>query len=455
MHFIRGTSYSLPGSTGNWSLPDSGSALVNTVVIVLITYFGTFVLESPIRYALSLGSVEWVLYLRDLAILVTLGAIVFRGLINSSVNRALVITIDVLILHSFVSLVYVSNIFQLTFGLKLFLPLVFGVACFSFLHGQIEKLKIPILVLFWIACAGVTINYFIDFPWKGLEFTVGNVTLMGVKEWYSGGFRRLYGFSRTSASVAVQTLIMGSFLMIFLHGKIAKVMVWIATGIAIVLSTTKGVFIAYVVISTFFVVRLVSPSSQEYYLKGLFLVLAMIIILPCISFFTEPRDEWVQAMLTSPLRSFGERIATMWPAGLELILDKGNVIFGRGIGGIGVAQLLFEGEFYHPGDNLFIYGYLLFGVFIVPYLALIVFTAQKLQPQTIPEDAFYTTVLLAYLTYGVTTSVPESGELQLFFGIVLGRVLQSSRDFFKDHTVNTYMAENYSDRLKYIRTAER
>lgn len=407
--------------------PAQVSAMFTAVGIVFFSYLVTFVLESPIRYALSLAKAEWVFYMRDVAVLVTVGAIAFWGLVNARTNWLLIVIVDVLLLHSFVSLIYVGNVFQLAFGLKLFLPLLFGVACFTFLHGRLEVLKTPFVILFWLACIGIAINFFTDFPWKGLEYNVGNSTLMGVKEWYSGGYRRLYGFSRTSANVAVQVLVLGCFLVIFLHGKLIKVIVWSTAGVAIVLSTTKGVFVAYILMTAFFLARYASPATQQHYLSGLVVLLAVIVILPCISFFAEPRDEWVKVILTSPLRSFGERIATMWPEGLALVLDKGNVLLGRGIGGVGVAQLLFEGGAYHPGDNLFIYGYLLFGVLIVPYLAIIVFTAQKLRPQSSQEDAFYTTVLLAYLTYGITTSVPESGEFQLFFGLVLGRILQVSR----------------------------
>ena len=447
MSFPKLRSPFLPDSAHTLSPRVQISAMFMAVGIIFFSYLVTFVLESPIRYALSLAKVEWVFYMRDVAVFVTVGAIVFWGLVNARTNWLLIVIVDVLLLHSFVSLIYVGNVFQLGFGLKLFLPLIFGVACFTFLHGRLELLKTPFAVLFWLACIGITVNFFTDFPWKGLEYNVGNATLMGVKEWYSGGYRRLYGFSRTSANVAVQVLILGSFLVIFLHGKLIKVMVWTAAGVAIILSTTKGVFFAYILMTAFFVARYTSPATQQHFIRGLVLLLAVIIILPCISFFAEPRDEWVKAILASPLRSFGERIAMMWPDGLELVLDKGNVLLGRGVGGAGVAQLLFEGGAYHPGDNLFIYGYLLFGVLIVPYLTIIVFTAQKLRPQSNQEDAFYATVILAYLTYGITTSVAESGEFQLFFGLVLGRILQVTR--IKRET--SYAQTNRS--RKYLPTA--
>ena len=75
------------------------------------------------------------------------------------------------------------------------------------------------------------------------------------------------------------------------------------------------------------------------------------------------------ALAGKSLQSFLERMDQGWPGAWDLIFRSGAGLLGRGIGGIGSPQRIFDPQYYFPADNLTIFLFAYFGIFAVLYVA--------------------------------------------------------------------------------------
>jgi hypothetical protein len=109
----------------------------------------------------------------------------------------------------------------------------------------------------------------------------------------------------------------------------------------------------------------------------------------------------------------------MWPRALELATEHGLPLLGRGLGGIGVPVSIFEPVLANAGDNVFVYCYVLVGVFSIPIFMLGIATLLKLAGTNARED-LQDMLLLAVIInwYGGVSNILEHAVLALAMGVV-------------------------------------
>ena len=124
------------------------------------------------------------------------------------------------------------------------------------------------------------------------------------------------------------------------------------------------------------------------------------------------------------LSSMSERARIMWPAAFALpALDAAPIewLLGRGIGGIGAAQPIFEPHHVNSADNLFVFLYLTFGIGVVSFGAMLFFGMRRYyvwEPNTF-ELWLSLSAIVAILA--IATNVIESAVPSLLIGLLAGK----------------------------------
>lgn len=381
----------------------------------------SYVLESPLRYALNLVGAEPLLYLRD----VVLALLVAAALVSSGVTRrtgsAATATVAVAA-HGLAGWLLIGSPMQVLLGMKIFLPFLAGMAGHRLLVPD-GGAPVKVYGTLWVlACGGVLADFWLTMPWEGLAYTVMGHEVAGNRAWFAGELTRLAGFSRASYEAAVQVLVLGIVILRAVRATAVRVGIGLTTAAVIALTTTKGVLMAFAVVA----VALLAPRA---FLRPLILAAGIVCaLLPALAVvgvlsFGVGVDDVV-------FGSLSDRIRNTWP-GAFAILAHGHYVLGGGLGSIGVPLDIFHPTAPNPGDNLFVYLAVAFGVFALPYFMWLVAAGRRLAE----HDRTQALLILACLVAGVTMSVIEGAFWSLFLGAALGRAAELSAASFSNLAV--------------------
>ncbi len=378
-------------------------------------YLSSIIFEGIVRFSLYNYGMTYLLYIRDLFIIIIIAVYILHSLLSSRINRIFLIIIVLLIFHSIIALFYVSNVLMPLFAWKTLILLFFGIL-FGHLFFTNLRMTIRIFsILLICAIIGILINYFIAFPWEGLEYSIGGVDIEGVRAWADiFSIKRLSGFSRTSYDAAIQMLLLGLFLFCHLKNKFFRNLLWILIALPLLLTTTKGIIVTYSILTMFLLIYRIVPNYGKIYNKGLYFLLIIAITFPIMSIIT-----YSYTNVPLVLLSFFMRVGWMWPGAFELIHRFGSLILGRGFGGIGSSQIYFEPEKLIAPDNIFIAFYGNFGLLGVGYLFYLARLGQTLNLKT---EKFYFLILFSFFTYGIVAAGTQNDLFCLFLGIFLGYI---------------------------------
>jgi hypothetical protein len=125
------------------------------------------------------------------------------------------------------------------------------------------------------------------------------------------------------------------------------------------------------------------------------------------------------------LSSFMDRVDFMWPDALDSWLDHGNLFIGRGLGGIGFAQLGMEWWRYNAADNMMIYLLASFGLMGLLYVGAFLWNL----PRTFdcePKAAYFARCVRGWavvlFSYGCTSNMVEQPLMNLVIGVCFGAI---------------------------------
>lgn len=376
------------------------------ITFYLVLLLGIF--NSVFRYYLLNTPFFPIVYISQILMFIVFGIHVISFLYQTKVRRDFLVLAIMIFISLFVGVIYTNTILQVLFGVYILTPLFYGFVMYPFFQRILFNKNFYQIILI-IGIVGVLLNIIFIFPWEGFKYEVYGKTIEGNRFWTALGTRRLSGLGRSSFETAGYILFLA---IIFVLKKFKINLLWILAGVAIYFTDTKGILIAYILISLIVLFwNYISNYSKKI---GLILILCINFLLPLFSWFFSIDD------ITSVnfFRSFEMRLEGTWPEAYRLISESGNLLTGRGIGGIGVPQNIFEPEMSHPGDNLFVYLIAIFGLgaFII-YGFLVRGVYNKEVKNTEVYRLFY--ILSIYVFgYGVTTNVVELPVMSICLGLV-------------------------------------
>jgi hypothetical protein len=403
----------------------------NTIAVLAAAYVASQAFDSVIRWLLNLVHAAAAIYLRD-ADLIVIAFLCCYLIIREgrSVTRAVLLFCLVAALMC-VSLYSELNLVQTLFGVKVWLPVLVG-----FLLSEADILpnldwrKSWWLVWFTL-CSGVFLNHFIDYPWQGLNVDVGDASISANREWAAGGIPRLSGFSRTSYDAAAIILILFIYLVCVQRQLAARLLLIVASGAAIAFTTSKGAAAAF--LATAVALPLVhyagSPKSAAKFVLcgGLIFVAVLGLAVPIMS----EQIQFPRLQVGTPefwlFSSFVDRAWVTWPRSFLLLTQQWQWLTGRGVGGIGAAQNLFEPSVYTPGDNFFLYLYVTAGVPGIALYAYLALSVLKLSFNQVSQRIVYV-LALAMFAYGLTVNLVESAVFALSLGAVVAFLMAGGHE---------------------------
>lgn len=337
---------------------------------LLFVFLFTEVMTGPLRFLLSMANLSALVYVPKIFLAATLMGVTLHRFYVGRISTAFALTLLIFAISSFVGWIYTGNLMQPAFGIFALMPLLYAVMAEPALRKAGARILPYVVVLWCLAAVGVAIDYYTDVPWTGLKYKFGDVSIEGNRAWTTFGFERVAGFARASFEAADQLLMLSIVIVFLSERKLIKLTVWITTGILIYWTTTKktsGTWIILTLVLPWMTARF-TPTGLIRHAKWMIPTLAALIgiTLPVSTLFITYEldlNDFVSQLLFA---SFDDRLTYVWPASLDLALTYGSPIFGRGVGGIGIAQKYFEDMQQMPADNLFIYLYVIFGIFFLP-----------------------------------------------------------------------------------------
>lgn len=327
-------------------------------------YLFSIVLDAPIRYGLSLVNMFPLIYIPKALLLLMVPVLL---ILTRRASKALFGGALILSFYIAWGMVNLRSVWQPLFVLWVFTPLVYALLIGKYFISELARYRRLFLWLFAITALGVLMSPLIHFPWVGQNIHLGGHSLEVSRQWGTFGFERYAGFSRASYSAATQLLIFAILIVTTQRNHFYAIPIWIVAGLAIFLTTTKGIFGAYFMITIFFLSGLAFHQNKPWrYMWALLLWLSAILMvtIPISSIFIEYDPSFHSFASKVLFASFGDRLNWMWPDSLRMLNDWPSWMFGLGLGGIGAPQQFFYPTAFLPADNLFVYLCVDFGLLI-------------------------------------------------------------------------------------------
>lgn len=392
------------------------------VWLTLLVYLSSYVFEGVVRWALSAVGLGGFIYLRDPLMMLALGRalFVFAGGVWVSYRSVLLWILFFLII--ILSVWFGPRVPQVLFGAKILIPLVFGIVYGRSFFCDLHKWKMVFLTLCLATGVGVVGDRFIAYPWEGLSVDVAGAQVSIGRVWYSGEWQRLSGFARASYDAAIYAIVSYIFFSALSSNALARLAVFSIAVITVVLTTTKGIVLAFAVVGMCEVFRskpwlwkkIITSTGSIFVLLGILLPALSLYVRPSLMFETE-----VERLL---LYSFFDRMVNTWPGALSAIDSIEKFFFGAGIGSIGAAQAYFDVVNYNPADNAFVY------VFVIMGMAGVLLLAYSVLHSLWVNDLFGNSIALRTIAvfvavYGVTTNLFDNPVAAFCIGCMVGTAL--------------------------------
>jgi hypothetical protein len=321
---------------------------------------------------------------------------------------------------------------QSAIGFYILLPLFLGMLLR--VEGQ-DHAIFKWMLWFWaIAVAGVILNSLVAFPWAGTTYEILGVQREVARKWSYLDYNRLAGFGRSSITTSYLIVI---YCCAILRSRRYLLPVrlgcYAVSAYALFLTTNKTALMLWVGIPAFIagyeICKLLFPTRLNlpyYWAKASVIGLAAVVIgLPLWSEIPNILHDR-QTFYFFSFASLLERMQYAWPESLALLAHGGNLVLGRGIGGIGTAQKFAEPDLYMFADNLFVYVFVSTG--IVGAAALFYALIAKLRTDYRHDRGGFdsTYLLLLYiLGIGITVNTVEGPFQALVLGILAARAMTS------------------------------
>lgn len=388
------------------------------ILVIVFLFLLSEVLGGAIRYGFARTGLAPLVYLPKallgLALVVALAVDLARVRMSATYLAALAL-LALGLVHGYLVL---GKPVQVAFGLWVLIPFLGGIVALPALVSAWPRVGLYAFVLWAVAVSGVLINVVYSWPWMGFEYTLAGLEIEGSRLWQTGGLVRLAGFSRASFEAANQILPLAAVLMVWGRGE-WRLAVWLLSGVTVALTTTKTPIAIYLVLTLFWLTR---RSAMRNVWRLLPIGLAAISSTFPLSTLLVDYD--LSSILEDPVHrllfaSVGDRLEWMWPDTLAMVLKHGTVLFGRGVGGIGMAQQYFEPVLYSPADNLAVYLYALFGILGIGSLVLYALGLSLFALRDRISLLVFVAGLIVLLA-GLTGNVLESSVLGFVFGASLG-----------------------------------
>ncbi len=386
----------------------------------------TSVLTGPVRWIFAISKLTPFIYLPLFLLIVAICKLNYRNWNDEGLTRIQLGTYLAILYAFFLGMCYLDPK-QVGFGFYILLPFFFGLSASSVVVKNYHLFEKYFFILWIIATFGVIVNFFVTYPWEGFTYEVAGQSIESSREWENtGGGKRHAGLSRASFDAAIQIQICALGLVMLSKKKMKNAIIWILSAVGIALTTSKGIYNVYMVLTPIVLMKEKLSSNSLRFLPFFFGVVGL--YLPVSTNFIDYNFQINDPVIANLTFSFYDRLNNMWPEGWTLIREHGHYILGRGFGGVGTAQGYFEPEKFNAGDNLYMYGFIIYGWPMMTFYIFVFICTFWIKPWFNREDDVIYVHILAIFIYGLTTNVIENALFAIVIGIVFSYLLTRFKD---------------------------
>lgn len=393
------------------------------VETVLALFVATQVCAGVLRWILGKVGLAAAIYLPTVLLWVAVAAVAWRHLRRNDLSMGAIALGALLLLGVLVGALSLP-MQQVAFGAWVLTPAICGYA----LGGRIDPAqpwaRIFVALALIVACIGVFGDDAMRYPWIGANFELAGKEITGSRDWNIGEHRRLAGFSRSSFDAAGQIAVFAVVVNAHLRGRALRTLVWALSIAGVACTTARGVLVAM------FVAMLVieSPNALRMFALRAFTAIGVLwMTLPPLLAWTVDFSQAARLQLKTSYGSYLDRMANMWPQALDLLTHAPAPPLGRGIGGIGAAQTLYEPDRFNAADNLLVYQGVALGVLALPPIFFLLVGLLRRAFHATPASLAMCTLALIVVWYGAVSNILEHPILALVFGVQLNLALASFR----------------------------
>src|SRR6185369_146859 len=248
-------------------------------------------------------------------------------------------------------------------GLKIFMFIPYGMAMWPLVRRRLDLALTVASIMFAVTAAGVFANFFLrQMPWEGLEYETAFGAVATTRMWWIvDGIPRLPGLARTSFNAAMILGITGLLALVKFRRPLARLAIAACAITAIVLTTSKGMVLAFPLAAFWVVAGERNPRMTGAGLVGA--VCAATLALPLLIVFFDLGSALPQSSFPSLVVSVWDRFTTMWPLAFGLLPDGPQALLGAGLGSIGTPQLYGNASHHlNAADNFAVFMLINFGL---------------------------------------------------------------------------------------------
>lgn len=385
-----------------------------TLAILLLFLLGQ-IFSGVMRWALGGTGLQAAIYAPTLLLWLEIARVGLGRITRDDVSLPAVWLYLTLALAMLVGLVSLPAK-QVIFGAWILAPALFGYAATGGIDLPGRGIRILAFIALSVAATGVIVNTWVDYPWVGANFELGGKQITGSREWHIGEQRRLAGFARSSFDCAGQIAVLAVVVNASMHNRRLRWLTWTLAIVAIGCTTARGVLLALLVAMA----AIEAPAALRRAVAAGLLGLGLALMtLPPLLAWSGDYSQLARLHTKAVHGSYLDRMSAMWPGALDLLANSPLPPLGRGLGGIGAAQTLFEPGAFNAADNLFVYQFVTLGALSIPLIA--VFTIGALR-HVVAVDAAARTRLALFLIviwYGSVGNIVEHPVFAMSYGLLL------------------------------------
>jgi len=408
-----------------WVKHTKPSAIDYIFLAPLFFYIIVVVFEGALRYYLWHKNLETLIYIPKALMFCFFWLALIIDLANRRINKVYLALLAGTGCAFLVGWYNIGDFFQAAFGVWIYIPFLYSILVIKpFLRAE-KHARFFVSALLFASLAGVWWDFFVPFPWTGFIYELGQSLIEASRGWTTFGIDRCAGFSRASFSASNLILFFSIYLACTLKNKFIIVMMWVASGLGLLVTTHKTAIAIYVVLSILIPLLVFYPRTRmiEYCYKILPGLSAIIgICLPFLGGIISVNPTvYAEEFFLSSIKM---RLSSTWPDAISLIIRNGNLFLGRGLGGIGAPQLYFQPAYYNPADNMYLSIYASFGIGMIVFVGAWVWGLAKLWPEGRRHDRLFWLFGLAILTSGWMVNGIEDPMTAVAMGLCVSYVLK-------------------------------
>ncbi|HAT1618215.1 TPA: hypothetical protein I8Y09_004979 [Raoultella ornithinolytica] len=117
-----------------------------------------------------------------------------------------------------------------------------------------------------------------------------------------------------------------------------------------------------------------------------------------------------------------------WPNAMLLLETPMQYFFGKGFGSIGVPTYYFTPALANSADNMYVYLYVIFGVFSVLFSFFFIMKFLSFGLSLSKSTKQFLIMSLVILTGGITSNLFEASFYSVYGGVIIGMIFSEKKE---------------------------